>query len=141
MVCSSMADEEDARALEARARWLWDNGALVEAAEAYEVAADLREELNLPQFEIVADRGAAKRLRVTVWAIATWPGRIANLHPENVRGARRSQSFYSIRLWVAGEPRFRWPVQLVVIDHKNRVQLATPRKVAAWRASVATHRH
>ena len=133
-----MADETDAERLEALGNLLWDERRLIEAAEAFEVAADLREELGLdtPPTAIISNRGAARRLRVTAWATARWPGQIDDLavHPENVRGARRARRFFSVRPRLGGVLRHQRPIYLVAIDQRGRVDLATRRETDAWLA-------
>ena len=137
-----MARLEDAVALETLGRQLWDERRLLEAADAYDVAADIREELDpLPpaftnRTRIASDRGASRRLRVTAWALAQWPGRIASdraINPESLRRSKSTRSLFSVRLTTPDLAMHLWPLHLVAIDRRGRVGFATEGEIDRWR--------
>ena len=121
--------EADIAALLAMAGQLWwHERRLLDAAEMYEVAADAIEEraaTALQEFRLAGVRGAARRLRVTAWALERWPkGNIEDRHIRPVlslpkRGESTRWVFEVVLLDPFGAR------QLVTIDRRGRVRLAT----------------
>lgn len=140
-----MSRTTDAQELEARGLRLWAERRLVEAAEMFEVAADLREELagsaeNVDDLRwhasrTISDRGAAKRLRVTAWASARWPGRVSDrcIMPLNRRRSRSTRHFFAALLATPGAMSIDWPRHVVAIDRRNRIRLLSPAEVSRLR--------